>query len=372
MGLGEWLTSKKGKTFMGYLYGIGASVVIVGALFKIQHWPGAGPMLIIGLSTEAVIFFFSAFEPVHMDLDWSLVYPELAHNHGEEAGETHEMLEEGDKGTVTEQLDKMLEEAKIGPELIESLGAGLIGLKDQTQKLNSLTDASIATEEFVSNVKGASTSANQLSNSLSSSATELSDAYSKTAQSISKSAEVVNDSYSKTAEKISETLSASANELSEAYSKTAQTISRSGEIVTDSYSKTAEELSRTTSESASQLKSSVAQLSESYLSGAESFKNEFASSIEKSGSFQEQMQSITRNLSSLNSTYEIHLKELNESMANTNKLYGGIEQLLQNLNDSVDDTKKYKEGISELSKNLSALNTIYGNMLSAMSYQNRG
>ena len=68
--------SKKWKQFMAKLYGWGASVVIIGALFKIQHYPGAGPMLVLGLGTEAVIFFFSAFEPPHEDPDWSLVYPQ--------------------------------------------------------------------------------------------------------------------------------------------------------------------------------------------------------------------------------------------------------------------------------------------------------
>ena len=76
--------SKKWKNFMAKLYGIGAAVVIVGALFKIQHWPMASFFLILGLSTEAIIFFFSAFEPPHEDPDWSLVYPELA------TGERHE------------------------------------------------------------------------------------------------------------------------------------------------------------------------------------------------------------------------------------------------------------------------------------------
>lgn len=365
MGLGEWLTSKKGKTFMGYLYGIGASVVIVGALFKIQHWPGAGPMLIIGLSTEAVIFFFSAFEPVHMDLDWSLVYPELAHTHDEAGGEGHEMLEEADKGTVTEQLDKMLEEAKIGPELIESLGAGLIGLKDQTEKLHKLTDASVATEEFVTNVKGASSSASQLSDTLSNSAGELSDAYSKTAHSISQSADNITSAYSKTADQINKSADDFAENLARSASQTAESINAA-------YSKTAEHINKSATEMTENLARSSSELSETYVKSAESLKNGIASSLEKSGSYMEQVQSVTKNLSSLNSSYELHLKEMNESMANTNKLYTGIEQLLQNLNDSVEDTKKYKEGISELSKNLTALNTIYGNMLSAMSYQNRG
>ncbi len=81
MGFIDALQSKKGKVFMGYLYGWGAAVVIVGAMFKIQHWPGASPMLVAGLSIEAVIFFFSAFEPIHEVYKWELVYPVLSHGH---------------------------------------------------------------------------------------------------------------------------------------------------------------------------------------------------------------------------------------------------------------------------------------------------
>ncbi len=88
------------KNFMAKLYGIGAAVVIMGAMFKIMHWPGAGPMLVIGLSTEVVIFAFSAFEPLHEEIDWSLVYPELAGLHGEEGEEGEEGELEEDKGTI--------------------------------------------------------------------------------------------------------------------------------------------------------------------------------------------------------------------------------------------------------------------------------
>src|SRR3990170_5424947 len=66
------------KTIMPKVYGIGAAVVIIGALFKILHMPGADEMLMIGLSVEAGIFFLSAFEPPHNEVDWSKVYPELA------------------------------------------------------------------------------------------------------------------------------------------------------------------------------------------------------------------------------------------------------------------------------------------------------
>src|SRR5512133_820460 len=78
MNITEIVQSSSWKNFMAKIYGFGASVVIVGYLFKIQHWPFAEVMITLVLSTEAVIFFFSAFEPLHEELDWTLVYPELA------------------------------------------------------------------------------------------------------------------------------------------------------------------------------------------------------------------------------------------------------------------------------------------------------
>lgn len=164
---------KKWKSFMAKLYGFGAAIVIVGAMFKIMHWPGAGPMLVVGLSTEAVIFFFSAFEPPHEEIDWSLVYPELAGMHGEEGEETEQHKKIEDKGSVTEQLDAMFEEAKIGPELIASLGEGMRSLGDQASKLNNITDASVATNDYVSSVKSAAKNVSSLSDSYSKAAESL-------------------------------------------------------------------------------------------------------------------------------------------------------------------------------------------------------
>ena len=78
MSIAELTQSRGYKNFMKYVYGWGASIVLVGALFKIQHYPGASIMLIVGLLTEALIFFFSAFEPLAEELDWTLVFPQLA------------------------------------------------------------------------------------------------------------------------------------------------------------------------------------------------------------------------------------------------------------------------------------------------------
>ena len=81
MGLNELVRSKGYKNFMAKLYGLGAAVVILGALFKILHLPGADLMLILGMGTESVIFAFSAFEPLHVEYNWALVYPQLAIGH---------------------------------------------------------------------------------------------------------------------------------------------------------------------------------------------------------------------------------------------------------------------------------------------------
>jgi gliding motility-associated protein GldL len=274
--------SKKWKNFMAKLYGFGAAVVIVGALFKIQHWPGASLMLIIGLGTEAVIFIFSAFEPIHEEYDWTLVYPELAGMQDE-----GKQLEEGraDDGSVTEQLDKMLEEAKIGPELIESLGAGLRSLSENAAKLGDVSDATVASKEFSDNLLKASRTV---------------------------------DGLSQTYERASESVNNSVSELASSYSRAAKALEA------------------------------------------------MSAANESSSSYNEQLSKVSKNLAALNAAYELQLQGSNEHLKATEKLYSGIGEMLGNLNESLDDTRKYRTEISTLATNLEQLNTVYGNMLSAM------
>ncbi|MBP7346872.1 MAG: gliding motility protein GldL [Sediminibacterium sp.] len=148
----SFLESKGFKSFMAKAYGIGAAVVIVGALFKILHWPGADAMLMVGLLTEAAIFFISAFEPPHQEPDWTLVYPELA------GLEPKEKKSAGNKGSITQQLDKMMEEAKIGPDLINSLGNGMRTLSENVSNLKDLSTAAVATDTYTKNVQQAADS----------------------------------------------------------------------------------------------------------------------------------------------------------------------------------------------------------------------
>ncbi len=136
------------KTIMPKVYGIGAAVVIVGALFKIQHYPGAGVMLGIGLGVEAVIFFLSAFEPPHEEPDWSKVYPELSDDYSGPVNKPAVRGASGKGDNVAQKLDHMLESAKIGPELIEGLGKGMRGLADNVKSMGGMSSAAVATEEL--------------------------------------------------------------------------------------------------------------------------------------------------------------------------------------------------------------------------------
>lgn len=149
--------AKKEKSFlydvlMPKIYGLGAAVVIIGALFKIQHWEGADIMLIVGLGTEAIIFALSAFQPAPHDTDWSLVYPQLADGYAGGPGEDN-------TGTgLTRKLDDMLKDANVTPTTINSLGDGLRRLSDSTEKMADLGDATVATQDYTTKIRSASSS----------------------------------------------------------------------------------------------------------------------------------------------------------------------------------------------------------------------
>jgi gliding motility-associated protein GldL len=119
----------------------------MGALFKILHMPGADWMLIIGLTTEAVIFFISAFEKPGTDYEWSRVYPELA-DADEEFAPAAKKSRSMSNLSPTQELDNMLDQAKIGPELIQSLGDGMRRLSETASSLNTAVDAAGATAAY--------------------------------------------------------------------------------------------------------------------------------------------------------------------------------------------------------------------------------
>lgn len=273
--------------FMAKTYGWGATVVLIGAMFKIMHWPFSGPMLVAGLSTEAFIFFSSAFEPLHTEFDWSLVYPELA---GLDDGMDDDVVRNGGggnggSGSALQKFDEMIEKAEITPELFERLGTGLQNMNTTTEKLSDIADVTLVTNEYVDSFKNAANAANNLAD-------------------------------------VNNTVASKGGDLAVSYEK---------------------------------------------LTG--SMNSEFESSTEGNKSYGEQLDTMTKNLTALNTVYEMQLEGTNKHVEATKEMYTGLDEMMTNLHDSVEDTKKYREEISKLGNNLAAMNTVYGNMLSAMNVQ---
>lgn len=141
--------SKSTKKLFNMAYGLGASVVIIGALFKILHWEfgplTGGLLLAVGLITEALIFAISAFEPVDDEFDWSLVYPELAG--GESSGKSNSDAKEAE-GLLSKKLDQLLKEANIDVELMNSLGDSIRNFEGAAKGIAPSVDAIESTKKY--------------------------------------------------------------------------------------------------------------------------------------------------------------------------------------------------------------------------------
>lgn len=326
MSISELVESEGYKKFMAKVYGFGASIVLVGALFKIQHYPGASLMLVIGLLTEALIFFFSAFEPLHEELDWTLVYPELAGLDEVEENVSGKRVEGGGYGgggTALQKFDELLEQGKLGPELFERLGTNLESLNTNVQNIGELTNTAVATDSFVSNVNKASDSASNLAGAFSASTSRVNETF-----------DVIASSSKQTAEAI------------------ANAGMKSSQIIETSASQTA---------------SIIANSGNSYHQLLENLNANFASIGDSSKEQAVQQDALTKNLSALNAVYELQLKNSSGNLESTEKITSGINSIMEDLKATADDVAKYKTEISKLSQNLATLNTVYGNMLSAMS-----
>ena len=178
MGLSEFVHTTTWKTFMAKVYGWGASIVIIGALFKIQHYPFAGLILAIGLITEACIFFLSAFEPLKEEPDWKLVYPQLDPNYsGEEFGFAAVGGGSGGSGggAGLSQFDKMLANAGITPEVFDRLSQGLKKLTETTNNFNAMGDLAATTNEYAGTIRKANESLLNLSDSVRQTAKSMTD-----------------------------------------------------------------------------------------------------------------------------------------------------------------------------------------------------
>ncbi|MBN1598036.1 MAG: gliding motility protein GldL [Bacteroidales bacterium] len=292
------------RNFMAKLYGWGASVVIIGAMFKINHWPGGTFVITLGLVTEAIIFFFSAFEPLHEELDWTLVYPELAGISDPDEIENFKEARLLEGGRSVDRIENILDQSGVDTDALAKLTEGFNKLNKTAHSMSDISQATVATQDFVKNLQNAASSVGGLT-----------------------------DTYSTTAESIKE----STTNLTSAYFEAAENIVKSGQDIASSYKDIA---------------LAIQHEKENISLGTREHEN--------------QIEQLNKSLSELNNVYVAQIRESNDHMKGSLELYKGLQSMIKNLRDSVEETSKYKEEMSKLKESISSLNSIYGNMVSTM------
>jgi gliding motility-associated protein GldL len=323
MSLYQIVRSKGYKNFMSKLYGWGAALVIMGALFKILHLKGADWMLMAGMGTEALIFFFSAFEPLHKEFDWALVYPELGQVEAPPAGKPI--------GTVSQQLDNMLAEAKIGPELIDSLASGMRNLSENARKLSYTTDAAAATEGYVANLSKAKDAVQNLTGVYEKSA----DAIFATSDMQVKGMQELIDKQKQHAQKMQDNMAA-----------TSEMQTKSTQELLDVQKQQAQKLQSTLTSTSDMQVKNVQEMFEMQKEHAQKLHDTQMQNAQKIGQLQDQS----------NQAIFDNFKKIQDSASN----------LANSMNDTMNEAQKYKEEVDKLSKNVAQINAIYANMLAAM------
>jgi gliding motility-associated protein GldL len=253
------------KYFKNFVFGVGAAVVIIGALGKLTYKPWASMALTIGLTVEAALFTLSGIIPPEPDYYWEKFYPGISSPEGDPTPIVSSAPSKSSGATAT--LDKMLDEAKIDQSSINRLGDNLKKLGENVNSLSGVASASVATDEFTKQAKSAA--------------------------------------------------------------------------------------------------GALAGIAPKFTQAAEAMGT-LASSTSEMNSFHAQVQNATKNLAALNAVYELELQDTNTHLKAMNKFIGNLSTAMNSLEASMNDTQAYQKNMASLAGNLEKLNTVYGNMLSAM------
>jgi gliding motility-associated protein GldL len=322
MNIGEIFKTKRWKTFMGYVYGWGASIVMLGALFKLQHWQYGGLLLTIGLVTEAIIFFLSAFEPPLEMPEWAKVYPELR--------DDYEVLDEEDYNRRGKNgFNQLLPSSDLSPELIEKVGKSLNELSAAARGISDISSATLATDLYVKNLSSASESMN---------------------------------TFAEINQRANETVNASVEKLVNSYAQASDQLSGTGKTAIEKLHKSSEDFSTKLAETGQKLSETV-----NGASGA--FSSDLKNISESSKMYSNNLEKLNHNINALNESFESQLRGTKAQFEASHKFSSDLGQMNEILSSSVSELQKYKENAEQLNKHLEALNTIYGNMLGALSYK---
>lgn len=289
MNIGELFKSKRWKVFMGYVYGWGAAVVMVGALFKLEHWQYSSELLTVGLMTEAFIFFLSAFEPPVEIPEWGKVYPELR--------EDYELSEFDELQPKKGGLDTLFKSSELTPDLLDKVGQGLNELSNTAKGISDISSATLATDMYVKNMGSASDSMSSFA-----------EVNNRANSSINKSVDLLVDSYSAATSQLSET----GKRLSETYDKSASVISGELENIGSSSKQYAGNLDKLNKNLdslnmnfESQLQDTQAQFkaSQKFNQDLSSMNEVLTSSVDELKKYKENAELLNKNLEALNEIY---------------------------------------------------------------------
>lgn len=278
MTLTELVMSPAYKKFMAYVYGFGASIAIIGALFKILHLPGASVMLVAGLGVEALIFGLSSFEPPHEMPDWTLVYPELCglegggHGHGGHGGGNASEDTGAKKGDTLAQL---VQTGALDQKAVDQLAAGVQNLAKTTSQMSDLSEANVATKSYLNNVKAAADNLNQFSAS-----------QAGAIEAGQKFAARLNDEQSKLGDNLGKLTSSFA-----AQTETSSKLGANMAAVSDAYAKQLQGLN------------TQVQTNNQVTSGLTAIQQEIAASVEGVKAYKQQIASLSKTVGELNNIY---------------------------------------------------------------------
>ena len=321
MAVFEFTHSRRWKSSMNFLYSIGASVVLLGALFKLQHWPYANIILPLGMLTEVVIFFFSAFEPSVEIPDWSKVYPQLREAYIEEEFDYPIAA-----APQQNSLENLLEKAEISPELLAKLKKGLQDLSNSANGIADISTATLATNDYVKNMTEASESMSSFK-----------DINSRASHSIEKST----------------------NDLVYSYDQSSQILGNSSKNLANTFNESTKKIN-------DQLVTTGDKLAQSYKSFTESVNKDLLALNDQTKTYNSGLSLVNSSLSALHSSYELHLQHAKKLTASSAEAFEGQSKMTELVSQAVEEAQKYRKQTEQLNKNLEALNHVYGNMLGAM------
>lgn len=317
--------TKAYKIIIGYVYGWGATAVIIGALFKIMHFPGAGVVLTVGMLVEAFIFFVSAFEPAMEHYDWARVFPVLGKNDAEL-----------DDSVIAGNMPVMMPANNTAPVQGNTTVSGNISIGLEAEELDKLKSGLNKIAETADNFAGIMGNAPVVAEKLAKASASFEELGERT-------------------QEMSKVLESSVKGISTGCEEINRILVDSAQSLTTQIKDNCEKLSAGMGESAANF-NALSKLMDDQLQQVKTQATDYT----------RQMAGVNKNISALNALYELQINETKDCLETFKGMQGDMGEMLEHVSLSLDSTKLFKQESQQLANNVASLNSVYGNMLSVV------